>query len=558
MFLLNSMGIYENYKQYKILYPSYEQWKSERDLQNAKRLEYLRQTPAGEHDTDRGKALLRAVDVMDDYSQSYAEDTEVATEIAVTSGLKLVGPLGGVAFGALGFIKPIKNLVDKVLPKSMKGMAPLVLFGSGTVLATLAAAIPAQAWAARQQVKASRYGRIEAMEKDLANPVHFAVLTEEQKKQAQEIAAKLPDKDFQKIPLKEAGKNFLSPFIRLKEVTLDSKKKDAQMREFYEKIDNKPQNFNQPLSAQDIENAKKDQQLLGKIVEKIDIASQDYAENVELATNTVEGVAFAGGGLVGFLANSAMKLLKVQNPILKTAIPTGLGVAVPILFSIAAANIQKQASKVGRFKVKQELENNPQEFAYVDDEKARAMNAETPKPQKQKNVFKFMIDAFKDNKEYNNWLKTEGLQNKKLAKAITEIKLTPEQQKQAKMLQKNAFKIFTELDEKSQLYSESTEAFWEIIKLTATGIADVVATIFMSKAVVKAATAEKMSLIKQYIPLIPAVALTIILDIICTKEQKKASRVASMEALKELSDYRNYADYENANAKTNLLSKFMI
>ena len=60
----------------------------------------------------------------------------------------------------------------------------------------------------------------------------------------------------------------------------------------------------------EIEDAKRDQQLLTKLVEKIDIASQDYAENAELATNTVTTLALGTGGLVGWVSNKIMKACK--------------------------------------------------------------------------------------------------------------------------------------------------------------------------------------------------------------------------------------------------------
>ena len=58
------------------------------------------------------------------------------------------------------------------------------------------------------------------------------------------------------------------------------------------------------------------------------------------------------------------------------------------------------------------------------------------------------------------------------------------------------------------------------------------------------------------------------IDIYTTKAQKKASRVADMLALKELEDYRHYADYsqkvqtnkfelpKNDNNETNLIKRF--
>jgi hypothetical protein len=57
-----------------------------------------------------------------------------------------------------------------------------------------------------------------------------------------------------------------------------------------------------------------------------------------------------------------------------------------------------------------------------------------------------------------------------------------------------------------------------------------------------------------------------LIDIYTTKAQKKASRVADMLAIKELEDYRNYADYSQKpetkvfklpeSNETNLIKRF--
>lgn len=81
---INIMEIWQNYKKYKEYIPEYKQWSAQQDLQQAKREEYLKQHPdkVNQEDIRRGQILLHAIDVMDEYSQSNAEDMEVATEMA--------------------------------------------------------------------------------------------------------------------------------------------------------------------------------------------------------------------------------------------------------------------------------------------------------------------------------------------------------------------------------------------------------------------------------------------------------------------------------------------
>ena len=84
------MSTFGDYKAYKKFAPSYNDWKQSRDLADAKRQEYLRKNPSeiNKDDIQRSRTLLRAIDVMDEYSQKRAEDMEVATEAVVGYGLE--------------------------------------------------------------------------------------------------------------------------------------------------------------------------------------------------------------------------------------------------------------------------------------------------------------------------------------------------------------------------------------------------------------------------------------------------------------------------------------
>ena len=92
---MSAFGDYKSYKKYE---PQYNNWKNERDKQDAKRLEYIKAHPEvrNKEDIQRGKILLRAIDIMDEHSQKRAEDMEVATQTVISTGLELA------IFGGLG------------------------------------------------------------------------------------------------------------------------------------------------------------------------------------------------------------------------------------------------------------------------------------------------------------------------------------------------------------------------------------------------------------------------------------------------------------------------
>lgn len=557
---MSTMDVVNSYKDYKKYLPDYASWRDKQDLEREKRLTYLQNNPnkINSADIERGKNLLHAIDVMDEYSQVNAEDMEVATEFATGQIVGLVSMLGMLAGLPFANSKAIKTLAAKLAKNNNTGVEMIVSMVPSVIgmLIGTAASFPAIVWATKAQVSASRKGRFEAMRSDLSNPASFAVLTPEQRKKAEDDAKsiKLDDREKKRIEQKKGlGANPFTAFKTLKKYFSEDGEYSKQKAEFDASLKEREKQFNKPLSAEQIKNAKRDQQILSDVVRRMDVASQDYAENAELATNTLTTLALGTGGLIGWASNKLLKLLKVsgKSPFAK-AIPWVVGAAIPLVMSIYAAQVQKHASRIGRFKVRQEMLNNPASLVYVDKKESDTIeNAKLPQRANKPNIFKFFAQLVKDNKEYQKYRKTKAVEDMKFHKAVENIELSPEQLKEAKALQMNVFKTFNKVDEKSQAYSESVEAMGEITKqgvalfgsLAAMGLSTAL-TINMLKnpeAVKKAGLVKTVA--KAMSPFAFMILPIILVDIYTTKAQKKASRVADMLALKELEDYRHYADY---------------
>ena len=537
------MSAFGDYKAYKKYEPAYPGWKYARDLKESKRQEYLRRHPESidQNDIQRGKVLIRAIDVMDEYSQKRAEDMEVATETAVGYGLD-AAIFGGAAAGAvIGNLKPVKNFLMKHFGKDKytKYIGKGLPLGIGA-LAGMIAAFPMYAWAAKAEVAASRRGRFEAMRKDLKNPKGFAVLTEAQIKEAEQKAQNIVIDNGKKSPF-----SISNGFKTLKEMATDSKEYRAHKKQFDLELLEAEKHMNDEMTPEEILKAKKDQQLLTKLVEKIDIDSQDYAENAELATQALVVGTLGFGTLFNLLLSKALKAMKIKSEGKITAIAQIVAAIIPVILSIASAQIQKQASRVGRFKIKQDLLNNPSKLVYVADENLADLKDVNVIQDRKEGLFKFLAHAWENNKEYNNYKKTTAKQEEKFYKAIETLELTPEQMKDAQTLQRNTFKTFNKVDEKSQKYSESIEALGQAITLpislifTAVGL--IIGTKYLTKGVKSNSKLEMASNFSKYLT---AILLSILpsigINAIITKEQKKASRIADMLAINEMSDYRHF------------------
>lgn len=554
------MEIVNRYNDYKKYLPDYAPWRDKQDLEREKRLTYLQKNPdkINSVDIERGKNLLHAIDVMDEYSQANAEDMEVATEFATGQIVGLVTMLGMFAGFPFANSKAVKNIAAKLAKNNREGVETIVSMIPSVIgmLIGTAVSFPAIVWATKAQVSASRKGRFEAMRNDLNNPANFAVLTPEQRKKVEEDAKKikLDDREKKRMAQKKGlGANPFTAFKTLKKYFSEDGEFSKQKAEFDARLKERETQFNKPLTPEQIKRAKRDQQILSDIVRRMDIASQDYAENTELATNTLITLSLGTGGLVGWVSNKLLKLLKVsgKSPFTKF-IPWVVGAAVPLVMAIYAAQVQKHASRIGRFKVRQEMLNNPASLVYVDKKDSDTMtDVKLPQRAKKPNIFKFFVQLVKDNKEYQKYRKTKAVEDMKFYKAVEKLKLSEEQLKEAKVLQMNIFNTFNKVDEKSQDYSESVEAIGEITKqgvstfgaLGAMGVS----TAMMLNMLKTPEAVKKAGIVKTIAKVMTPFAFmllpVILIDLYTTKAQKKASRVADMLALKELEDYRHYADY---------------
>ena len=538
--------MFGDYKSYKKFEPVYPEWKYKRDLAEAKRKKYIEQHPelVNKEDIQRGQILLRAIDIMDEYSQKKAENMEAATEPIISSGLQLAFWAGGFLGGFLGTIKPIGKFFEGFASKGSK-YTKWIGIGIPAVIGALAdtlASFPLMAWGAKAEVGASRKGRFEAMRNELSNPKGFAILTPKQTNDAKEIAKSivLPEDEKKKLSVKLSN-----GLHSIKDMAIDSKEYKQQRLEFEKQLKTDEKNIDQKMTPEEILNAKKDLQLLTKLVEKIDIASQDYAENSELATQTaILGIA-ATGGVVSIGVEKILTACKIKSAekigiilkILSIAAFTGMG--------IIAAQINKHASRVGRFKVKQELMQNPNNFIYVDDDKLDEIQDVQVEKHKKPNIIKFLMNAWKDNKEYQKYKKNEGKAERKLQKSIEKLELSPEQIKAAELLQKNTFRTFNKIDENSQKYAESIEALGQSIAYPINTIFSFIAIAFAAPYLLKNVNAKsKVEMAQNFLKYVGIIMLSTVpaigINAIITKEQKKASRIADMKAIEELSDYRKF------------------
>ena len=441
------------------------------------------------------------------------------------------------------------------IAQTSKGKAGLIGAGISIIgLATVPIIAKFATWSCKKELQASRNGRYEAMTSDLASAKQFAVLTKEQQEERDKIAKTIEIEEKDQKSLVNTNKQGFAPINTLKEIFIKNDELEKERKAFAKKLENDESKFNTiQLTQEEINEAKKDKQLIENIVKKVDIASQEYAENVELVTGGIQTVALGGGLLNGFLSSKIMSKLKLSSKYTKI-VSCAIGLATTLGFAIYSTKLQKEASRVARFKVKQELLNNPESLIYVDEAKTQNEKTDVIKKEK-KGFFETFKEIIENQKEYKKYVKENIVEIKQKQKALEKIEITPEQEKRAKQLQRNVFKMFNKVDEKSQKYSESTEALGDIVATISSFAAMGASALGASKIIDNVTKSSKISfknigvinILKPIIPIIVSMGFNIYI----TKEQKNASKVADMIAINEMDDYRHFADYSNKTPRKN-------
>ena len=364
----------------------------------------------------------------------------------------------------------IKNGVSKYGPFAFMG---LMLFSAvGMIL-----------WGNSKQKEASRIGRYQAKQNELKDIKNFVVYTPEQLEKAKEIAETLPD---------EKERNSLSKMIKeLKDISKDKKAYEEWLANKDPKEIEKLKSVN--LSPEQLQKAQEDKELIVDAVKEINIKAEEYSENVENAFDTLGTLSWIVATPLGLGINKLLKMTKTSKK-LRNVVSIVVPIMTSFIIQMQGTFEEKNASRIGRYKARQDLMKNPARLMAFSDEDMK--KAENIKAEKQKQSFfkklggsfSFLVSYFKDKSEYEKYKKTTYKKNEKLQKALNQIEITDVQKVEAKSLQKNVFRTFDEVDEMSQRYSEDVEAGTEIAKqlgMTMWSIASTLGLGFLAVSVAK-------------------------------------------------------------------------
>lgn len=565
------MEFFESIKQVQTNWQPYKKWETEQNDKEFQRQNLQKRIPIPKEELEQaseyGRTIIDSINTMDQYSINKAEDVEMASKLAlggIEAGLGILG-LGLIAIGMKlpRVQKYLKNLNGKqisaneyvklaMIPTAISMLLPLSIIPIFTVKF------------ASYEKEASRIARYQAREKELKDPKNFVIYDKEQIAEAKKIAQTLPnpvDKDKKKNSLNMFS-DYGSSMKTIKTLKADHQNYLDWKKEHLKAEKKKTESLNEAnISPEQLKNAKKDQDNLLRIIRKIELSSQNYLNNVEMACNIALVVALAGGAAIGSIISKAVKSLANKKNIqtlsknseeFRKALPIIGGLGVVIATASYFVKAKKEAAKIGRFKAKQDLLKDPYNFVtYSDEQLASVKDLKAPKKEQKgiynkfKDNIKFFFQLKKDYKEYKHYQKIEAKEEQKLKEALKRIKVSDEQLNSGKSLQKNAFMAFEKIDEMTQRYVDDTEAATDIGKQYITSglnLAGMAGTMYLLAKPVKNIKNKNNFMIKM-LPAIASLLASISIELKSTQIKKEAGKIGTMNAMKDLDDPRLFVNH---------------
>lgn len=364
------MGIINALNQISKNSSNFKRWEAEQENIDSKREKLAKKNPPSKEELAEakklGKTIIDVVDIMDQHSEDIAENVETATEVPLGlipagafllsrffSGKNITGPAKKEANAQRAqflnknsakiddLIRRIKSenpkvtanldnlkILDKDFIKNADISAKLKVeagvfieelskinkkynmkWGLGaavTGLFTIGAFVASNVYATKMQIDGSKIARFQSR-KVLIDPKYFVKYTPEQIAQAEENLKNDNDKKSGKKKKLKVDKLQNGMFKGIGSIMRDKPAYDA----WKASADSKPEKINRPLTQEELDDAKKDQEIIQRVVRQVNNTAEIYSQNMEVAAETLIGGTPILGALIGAAMAGMMNAAKI-------------------------------------------------------------------------------------------------------------------------------------------------------------------------------------------------------------------------------------------------------
>lgn len=574
------MEIVNNIQEIRRNWQPYKVWEIEQQKKENIDQVLRKQTPPSKDDINKaqqyGKTIVNAIDIMDRNALDKTEDVSLVINNYSTMTM-LASIVFGVGLG--GLIK--KTSLSKKLP-DLKPYWELL----GIIISNAIASVGVNIWQTHAAKQASRLARFDTRNVELKDYRHFVTYNDDQIKLAEEISENSNEEIDTKF--KRIGYDNFHPIKMHKESLVTKKYLEGKVDDYEKwkeafiiKEKNKEKSFaelEKIITKQDIEQAEKERNAILNAIKKIEKMSNDYSINMKLAAFTLSGLLTAAGTAVGALLAGGISLIQKKCTslnkynmglkLLQFSLITIIPGFASMMATAPTVKLTKDAARIGRFKAKQELNNNPESFITYSDKERE--NVTVPDIEMQKNSFwkqlKNDINSLKmlkkDAEEYFNYLETDFIEEQKFRNALNKLEIDSAQEQNAKKLQQQLFYAFEKIDEKQVSFTEDTDAVIDITREVGISIIDFALKLIpiyaCAKDVKRINNGKVPSTLKEVFKtmtsgkLRPTTILALILPFIIPKllyvyaifkgiqVKKQANMIGIMSAMNDLNDPKNF------------------
>ncbi|MBQ3642735.1 hypothetical protein II906_12540 [bacterium] len=516
------------YTKYLKEVPDYKKWNE--------KVSAAQNSPVKSDETLKNKARLLAEPMLlsDKYEHERMEDSETFYQtfnIELMSLATLVATLPSVIpNGVLSHLEKISdksnfqqnlsNVLKKYSSSPAKKMLGVAVFAAAAAL--FAGGIK---HSMESQLGIIRKASFDASNQILDDPKIFADIDSSQQEQLSSIISseaktnsdivnKLKDKVDINSSLK-AVKNYNSS----KNEYLKSKSK------YFEELRNEDLHKT-TIAASEKESAAQNKKLLENYFINVEHGVLETLRRVETISNISYSAIFTGGFLEYLITDKLVDVLKIKNKPLQIACKIGVPLLTYLLLNKNISDIENKAILATKYKYVKKFMENPE-------------GSETPDKEKKQPLFEFIKTVASDMKEYSKFSEKELPQIEQKLQAKKELKLSKEQETDAKRMQKGVTRLLN--SQREHLYNQTVgiKTFSETI-LGPIDIASTAIGAFIGSALSKKLPNVPKNLLKG-LGAVAAFIPAAIIEAKLTTQQKLAEKSAVMMALNDNSETKNFA-----------------
>ena len=362
------MDIFNSLNEIRKNSANFKQWEEKQETTDAKRLKLAKTKPPPPEELKNakeiGKTIIDVVDIMDQHSENVAENVETATTIPLAlapwvsllgsgflSGKFVISPANKkISTLQKEYLAQHREALDKVLeaisknnpkkkniyahhllnPKTVEKLdiphhlkldvkkiakdwktltkvqnSKMALGISVPFLVAVGTFIAGNIYATKMQVDSSKVARFQAR-KILEDPKYFAKYSPEQIAKAEQILSSQSHKQKSKKELKtdKLKSGMFKSFVNILKDQKAYRKWKANDKDESQKVI-------RPLSQEEIIKAKKDQEVIQRVVRKVNNNAEVYSQNMEVASALLIGGTPFLGLAVGKIVSTIMEFTKI-------------------------------------------------------------------------------------------------------------------------------------------------------------------------------------------------------------------------------------------------------